>query len=485
MISERLFTFTARFNSDFESWRSEAREFIRGNIQPESIYWLSSDERQENLFSGRVKGQSEERVFSTSRADQKIISVPARFVKAARFVAAHRDPHRWELLYKLLWRMTHGEPDLLDLSIDLEVARFDSMLHSVRRDLHKMTAFVRFRKIKTEGESAFVAWYEPDHPILKLAVDFFAKRFNGMVWSILTPDSSAHWDGERLHFTGGGKRADLPAEDAAEDLWRTYYSSIFNPARIKVRAMKKELPVRYWKNLPESRLISDLIRKAPSRLQQFYAQQPESAEPYLALARVGGEPPTLASLREASALCRACGICEHATQTVFGEGPDDAEIVIVGEQPGDQEDLSGRPFVGPAGHLLNQALADAGLDRGRLYLTNAVKHFKWKRQGTFRLHQRPSASEISVCKPWLNAELEIMRPKTLVCLGNSAAQSVLGKAVTLKEVRGRWLETAACPRTLVTIHPSAILRIEDGSLRKEEYLRFVADLSQTLESLPI
>lgn len=187
---------------------------------------------------------------------------------------------------------------------------------------------------------------------------------------------------------------------------------------------------------------------------------------------------SLPRLREAAAGCTGCDLYRQATQTVFGEGPEDATIIFVGEQPGDQEDRAGHPFVGPAGRLLEQAMREAGVPRETVYITNAVKHFKWEPQGKRRKHKRPSAAEVAACRPWLEAELQVIQPKILVCLGATAAQSVLGRIIKLGELRGR-LHRGVLPgaeTVLVTVHPSSILRRPEPELREQEYRRFVADL---------
>jgi uracil-DNA glycosylase len=186
---------------------------------------------------------------------------------------------------------------------------------------------------------------------------------------------------------------------------------------------------------------------------------------------------TLDSLRGEAACCRACPLWKNATQTVFGEGPPDAEIMFVGEQPGDREDREGRPFVGPAGLLLDRALAEAGVDRGRVYVTNAVKHFKFEPRGKRRLHKRPNAGEIKVCKRWLLGEIEVIAPELIVALGATAAQSLAGRAVPIQSNRGAVLELASGLRVLITVHPSALLRVEDERDRREAYDAFVRDLA--------
>lgn len=185
---------------------------------------------------------------------------------------------------------------------------------------------------------------------------------------------------------------------------------------------------------------------------------------------------SLATLREAARECRACPLWRTGTQTVFGEGRKHARLLLVGEQPGDREDESGRPFVGPAGRLLDEALVEAGIDRAETYLTNAVKHFKWEPRGKRRIHQKPNASEIAACRPWLEAELAVVRPQVLVCLGATAAQALLGREVRVTRDRGRPLESALAPVALATVHPSSILRAPDAAARQRERSLFVDDL---------
>ena len=184
----------------------------------------------------------------------------------------------------------------------------------------------------------------------------------------------------------------------------------------------------------------------------------------------------LDSLRHEAVSCRACPLWKNATQTVFGEGPADAEIVFVGEQPGDKEDLQGRPFVGPAGLLLDRALAEAGVDRGRVYVTNAVKHFKFEPRGKRRLHKRPNASEIKICRRWLSEEIELIHPRLIVALGATAAQGLAERAIPVQSNRGKVLDVANGLRVFITIHPSALLRLKDDEERHSAYAGFVNDL---------
>jgi DNA polymerase len=187
---------------------------------------------------------------------------------------------------------------------------------------------------------------------------------------------------------------------------------------------------------------------------------------------------TLPALREAAAGCRGCPLWTRGTQTVFGEGPRRARVMLVGEQPGHEEDLAGKPFVGPAGRVLDRALEAAGIARGDVYVTNVVKHFKWEPKGKRRIHAKPNQLEISACLPWLEAELDIVKPVVLVCLGATAAQALLGPKFRVTKQRGQWVPARWAPHVAATVHPSAILRAPDDAARHAEMERFVADLER-------
>jgi uracil-DNA glycosylase family protein len=193
--------------------------------------------------------------------------------------------------------------------------------------------------------------------------------------------------------------------------------------------------------------------------------------------------PSLKSVREVAAGCKACDLYARGTQTVFGEGPPKAQIMMVGEQPGDAEDTAGHPFVGPAGKLLDKALAEAGIDRGIVYVTNVVKHFKWEPRGKRRIHAKPNAAEISACRPWLETEVALVKPRVLVCLGATAAQALLGKAFKVSQQRGEFVASTLAPLVTATVHPSSILRAPDDDSRREEMRRFVADLRKVAAKL--
>ena len=193
--------------------------------------------------------------------------------------------------------------------------------------------------------------------------------------------------------------------------------------------------------------------------------------------------PTLPKLRQAAAGCRACDLWERGTQTVFGEGGSRARVMLVGEQPGDREDLEGRPFVGPAGRILDDSLEKAGIDRRAVYVTNVVKHFKWEPRGKRRIHQKPNSVEIGACRPWLDAEIAVVQPEVVVCLGATAAQALLGRTFRVSRQRGEFVPSSLAPRVLATVHPSSILRAPDDETRRAETVRFVADLKKVAKAL--
>ena len=506
---------------DFDGWRTAARALAAEGAPPEAVVWQVEGEA-EGLFSqpstsggaadpstqssegdvrtggerGRGVGASSPTIYGRSdggAAATSAFTVPRAFIDLAQYVICHSDPERFALLYRLLWRL-RSEKGLLEVAVDPDVARAEAMSKSVRRDIHKMRAYVRFREIEDDAGALHVAWFEPEHHIVEINAPFFVRRFAGMRWAILTPERSARWDGLELAFGPGASKADAPAEDAMEAVWRSYYSSIFNPARLKVKAMQGHMPQKYWRNLPEAELIAPLIKEAARRESAMIKEGPSDPAPrrmraapeFAAEANRYGDPvPSsghngLDALRAQALGCRACPLWEPATQTVFGEGPASARVVFVGEQPGDQEDLAGRPFVGPAGKMLDRALAEAGVDRGQVYVTNAVKHFKFEPRGKFRLHQKPTGAEVQVCNRWLQNEIEIIEPELVVALGATAAQALFGRAVTIGKVRGVLQPLPGASndnqQVLVTVHPSFLLRLPDEARRAEEYARFVDDL---------
>ncbi|MGY3232641.1 putative DNA metabolism protein [Luteibacter sp. HA06] len=459
--------------SDVEEWRAKARALLLAEVDPADVAWMAGPDT--SLFGGN--GGSGSAIPPPVHAQAP--AVPRDFLNLVNTVLAHSDPRRHAALYRMLWRLAHGERNLLAIATDDDVAWAHTCVKQVNRDMHKMKAFVRFRELPVDDGTVYVAWFEPDHDIVTRVAPFFVRRFTGMRWSLLTPSRSAHWDGATLTFGPGAQRGDAPTADALEDLWRTYYANIFNPARLKVDAMRREMPVKYWKNLPEARLIPELVRDALPRMQAMVEKQPtiprKKITP-LQKAAIDAPEGSLAALRKQAKECRNCDLWKPATQTVFGIGPADARVVVIGEQPGDQEDLAGKPFIGPAGKLFDRALEEAGVDRAALYVTNAVKHFKFEPRGKRRLHKRANAEEQAACRPWLAAEIDRIRPQAIVCLGAMAAQAVFGASFRLMAQRGQWLDLPDGARAMATVHPSYLLRLPDEQAREEGYAEFVRDL---------
>lgn len=456
--------------ADFDGWRTAARALVAAEVPSDEIIWQVAGGQADLLAEA-----------PTPLPDVKAsFSVPKRFVELAEAVICHRDPARFALLYQALRRL-RGSPRLFEDSADPLVHRLEAMSKSVGRDIHKMRAFVRFREIEDDEGTRYVAWFEPEHHIVRRNAGFFARRFANMRWSILTPELCVHWDGDALSFTPGATQAEAPGGDPLEETWRTYYASIFNPARLKVKAMTKEMPKKYWRNMPETSLVPSLIASAGTRTEAMVAKG--AREPMPATSRP--EPAdgalvyhSLSEARAASKACTRCHLYKDATQTVFGEGPARAKLMFVGEQPGDQEDLAGKPFIGPAGQLFDRALADAGIDRSDTYVTNAVKHFKWEPRGKRRLHKKPDGGEIDACRFWIDHERALVKPRLIVGLGATAARSLLGKVVTISKSRGAPIDLGDGSEAWITVHPSFLLRLPDEQARREEYDRFVDDLAQ-------
>lgn len=463
-----------------QAWRDAAREALLRAVPPPQLDWLTGNEA--SLLEAPALLQA-----ALPAQPVAVPAVPRDFLQLASSCLCHRDPQRMALLYRLLWRITHGERAALSNPADADVLRAMALAQAVRRDTHKMKAFVRFREVPGEDD-AFIAWFEPEHHIVDRVAPFFARRFAGMRWAILTPSRSVRWDGQALDFGPGARRQDAPAEDAREALWQTYYANIFNPARLNTRMMQQEMPTRYWRHLPEAQLLPGLVRDAATRVQAMHerpAQAPQRRIPTRpTVPRDPADPSGLDALRRQAVGCRQCPLWEPATQVVFGEGPADARVMLVGEQPGDVEDLSGRPFAGPAGKLLDRALQELGVDRATLYLTNAVKHFHHERSGKVRLHKRPQGRHVHACRPWLLGEIARIRPAVIVCLGATAATAVFGNGFQLARDRGRWHTLEDGTRGCATVHPAWVLRQKSDARREEAYRLFCDDLRQLLLAGP-
>jgi DNA polymerase len=257
--------------SGFTDWRSTARGLLESGSHPRDVIWQR--EPEETLL------------FSSPRPlpeNPGGLRVPAAFMNVAETVSCHRSGDQWPLLYSVLWRLVHGEKHLLRIASDPEIHQLHTFAKHISRDCHKMHAFVRFRKVGESpdtGREQFVSWFEPEHKIVRLNASFFRKRFTNMDWSILTPDECMHWDGEKIHYTPSVDKSLAPDSDALEELWKSYYKSIFNVARVKIKAMQSEMPKKYWKNLPEAELIESLLSSSSQQVHEMLVKEPSPEIP--------------------------------------------------------------------------------------------------------------------------------------------------------------------------------------------------------------
>lgn len=454
---------TLAAGADQDGFRRAVRRLLAADTPPDRVVWNAP--AGSDLFGTDAEG------------DAPPVMLPRALTDLITPVVCHRDPERYALLYQLIWRTRHGEAGLLANPADRLIHRLEMMRKAIRRDLHKMHAFVRFREtLAPDGIARYIAWFEPDHYIVEATAGFFVERFRSMIWAILTPVGSLFWNTERLALGGPGNKADLPEEDAFEAGWCSYYASIFNPARLNPSMMRSEMATRYWRNLPEARLIPNLIREAPERVRTMVAHTadgPRHRDPARAVAAMDKQNPK--SLDDLNRIIAASQpMVTGGTRAVLGEGRQGAAIALVGEQPGDAEDIAGRPFVGPAGQMLDRALAEAGIERSSLYVTNAVKHFKYEQRGKRRMHATPSAGEVKHYRWWLLQEIEFVQPRLVVALGATALLALTGKALPLLRNRGP-MNLGDRPG-FVTIHPSYLLRLPDEASRQAAYAAFVQDL---------
>jgi DNA polymerase len=463
---------TLSSEDDFDGWRESARDLAEAGIPPQAVVW-------------QVEGATGDLFSVESEPPQGAsFAVPRTFIDLAKSAVCHSDPERFALLYAMLWKLRSNRAAMEDRADPL-LHRLERLAKEVRRDVHKMHAFVRFREVgQPDGTQRFVAFFEPEHHIVRYTAGFFVRRFTNMRWSILAPELSIHWDGESLSEGPGATHAEALGGDPLEEMWKTYYASIFNPARLKVGAMLKEMPKKYWRNMPETSLVQPLIASARARELEMIdrAAAKEGLKEAIAVERRiepgGNLRASWEALMKEARGCTRCDLHKYATQTVFGEGPLDARIMFVGEQPGDQEDLAGRPFVGPAGAVFDEALEKAGIPRSDVYVTNAVKHFKFVARGKKRIHSKPDAGEIEACRWWIEQERTLIRPPVTVALGATAARSILDKVVTISRVRGSPIPLSEGSECWVTVHPSFLLRIPEEDRKRDERRKFVDDLKR-------
>ncbi len=404
--------------TDWDGWRAATRALVLNGIPAEDVVWSVG---QGDALPEAIGS------FGVSRS----------LIQLAQVAIQARSPRRFALLHRLV--MKADEPAL---------AEARRLALAVRAEAHRMRTELRYLPV---GDR-YVGWYAPRHFVLEANARLLARRFSHLAVSVLTPDGSAHWQGGEPVF---GAAADLGDDAALAAFWRERGSEIVAGAGA-------------GSSLPAAEALDEDPRP-PDRPAIGPVVLPRRDLPDLDLAAAE------------AASCARCGLAAPATQAVFGEGPGDARLMFIGEQAGDQEDVIGRPFVGPAGQLLDRALEEAGIDRRETYVTNVVKHFKFVPRGTRRLHQKPDAGEIAACSVWLDRERAVLRPTLIVLLGATAAQAVLGRLVTIGRERGRPIALADGQLVFVTVHPSYLLRLPDAESRAREYRNFVGDLRRAGE----
>jgi DNA polymerase len=415
--------------TDWTGWRRAARAFVLAGVAPAELTWT--------IGAGGDPLPEVEGGFTLSRS---LVALAAQAFQA-------RETERFGLLYALIWRAHHGELDLADpADLDLRIARYWAL--AVRADAHRMRTHLRFTPVTLGVEPHFLGWYEPDHFVLEANARLLARRDPTRGFTIVTPDGIAHRSGADLRFGTGLKS---PGDD--ETLlawWEAHREAILDTADA-------------GGGLPEAEEVDEAPRPM---------DRPALGPVVLAAGPTGASRDLTRQARG----CERCPLHEPATQTVFGEGPRGARAMFIGEQPGDQEDVIGRPFVGPAGQLLDEALEEAGIDRRFIYITNAVKHFKFTQRGRRRIHQPPSPQEIDICRFWLDAERAAVNPSLIVLLGGSAGRAVLGRPVAVTRERGHPFALPDGATVFLTVHPSYLLRQPDEASRAREYAAFVRDL---------
>jgi len=454
----------------FKEWRQVARLLLASGTPPHAVNWQSQSGDGDLFCDDQMDKDVADHSVATMRVSRELLEM-------LELAACYRAQDRWSFFYRVLWRWQAGDRTVLSPANE-DGKRLHAMIKTVRREVHKMNAFLRFRERAPElGAPQFVAWFEPLHDVLPRVSRHFARRMGYASWLIATPEATAVWDGTTLLQGPPSATGPLEVDDEGERLWLAYYRSTFNPARLNTSAMEMHMPVRYWKNMPEGKLIPGLISHAAAGAQRIAQTATvgnregtkvhvtaEAAQPARAI-------PT--SLEQ----CRRCELWLHATQAVKGVGPQRARVMLVGEQPGDQEDIAGKPFVGPAGQLLDRALQAAGLDRGSLYITNAVKHFKWEPRGKRRLHKTPAQLEIDACMFWLEHEIDRVQPMIIVALGSTALKALLKTSkVSLTQMLGQEISHDA-QRIIATYHPSYVLRVSGEEEKSTAFAEMVRAFS--------
>ncbi|PRX33265.1 DNA polymerase [Paraburkholderia sp. BL18I3N2] len=524
----------------FAAWRHAARELLRQGVEPERIEWVECDSCDSaSSDSGNASAQP----GSATAPAAPTPAIPRELLAWLKTAACYYAPDRWSLLYRILWRWTHGERHVLDPQ-DADGALLDQRIQSVEHETSDLVALTLFRRRDPSmGPPEFVGWYEPHHDLLAQAAERFAERMGDSTWMLATPQGAVFWNGmllqisrpateENGHVThalpagelnepatpslppgqrNGPTTPALPSSqrngpttptlppsqrngpttpalppsqrkesttptlpsaamageattsEPTEALWLAYYASVFNGAPAPV-------PLRYWKSPPAGPPLPAQLARERSRLG---AQSGTVTVPAMPPLEYSAMTPPLREPTGPLPTCRRCALWRNAKQAVAGAGPARAALMVVGEQPGEHENQHGVPFVGPAGQLLDTVLARAGLERSALYLTYAVKHYKWETLEQQRVHRTPARREVEACQYWLDHELAQVAPRVVVTLGATALKALTGAHVNLSEYLGQTIDHGG--RLIVpTWHPSYALKMADGRLREDIVTGMVA-----------
>lgn len=402
---------------DFATWRHATRHFVLAGVLPEALNWRVADAGQGVAWTPDVPQEPQH-----PSAAPPALNLSRRFVGVLGQALQMRAPERFTVLYRIVYRLVHDGLDLANKQ-DPDLLLLRQFVAAVKADTLQFRSV--FSAFSTQQDD-HILHYTPEHYILEANSHYCTERC-ARPWQIVSPYRRMEWTGSAVRF-GAGTEAAPDAESVQWQpdnvgIWRGYMLSVLQP---------------HLKDVEEAASLATLGAQAMD--------------------------------------CRACALWQPASRTVFGEGPEHAAIMLVGEQPGDQEDRQGRPFVGPAGQVLDDALREAGIQRDQVYVTNAVKHFHFIWKGSRRLHQKPEATHMDACRIWLNAERRLVKPALLVMLGATAAQSILQKPVTIGRTRSRLFPLEGNTQGLITVHPSYLLRLPDEASKQREYARFVEDL---------
>lgn len=398
----------------FDIWRSKARSFLLHRTPPELIKWQNEEL---SLFDHL---ESED----TLNLDlQTPLFLPKKFLDLAQTLSFARADDKWGLLYRIAYRLIFENKHLLEIHTDADTKRAMLLNKSIKRDIHKMHAFVRFKKHFDPRieKGIFVAWHKPEHLTLAPSASFFVKRFGDKPWSIFTPDLSAHWDLKNLRFDKGMAFKDFNIKDQWDDMWKTYYASIYNPARINIKMMKQEMPVKYWDSMPEAEIIKELVRRTPSQLQEMQLK---------ALSLPSPPPQRNLTRKQLQSSIDKCTACPHKTQNcVLGSGSPSPQIVVLEENPSRVTQAQ-------------SALMEMGIKSSEIYQAYAYKQPLSKDQPK----KVVIAKDLHTCRPWLQTEIQLLKPRFVLSVGDVNATVLSGKKQPISHLRAKahWSEELQC-----------------------------------------